>query len=249
MKKNMYFLVFMLLIVFSSCDSDNNNNTTAGVWLNYYPRDVTDLTVNAGGLKYNENGVEIGKWDVMKEDIIPADAFYMCIKTSDNSNYTEYLYDLGEIDGERIRVEPKTELEKEIELSFRNYQAQTRLAIHVVDYRTTGVHNLQITANQDFAGIQAGESLNEIFAIKHFAPNIVISSKSEEIVVAWGDEKHSPKTINEWLQYEPFAQAYIQVALAAIPESIPESIIFSIDLTTEDGSILHTETPVVHLIP
>ncbi len=247
MKYRLLLLILPLLII--SCQKENNNKYE-NIWLNFYPRTVTEVFLYPAGAKIDPNFdyQKYDTWDGMKGDKIPVDAFYMCFKTSDTSFTNDYIYDLGERDEARIEKKATNELEREITDSFNKYVVTTRTVLEVIDYRTTGVSNLNITANVPFAGKAAGESLNELFTLKELAPNIVINEESNDVVVDWGDDKNLPTTIAEWLAYEPMAQAYMNLYLNIVPKTIPSSIIFSIDLTTNTGKVLHCQTPEVHLI-
>ncbi len=243
-------LLLILPLILISCNKDRNNNIE-NIWLNFYSRPVTELSLYPAGLKLDEDFdyQKYDTWNGMEGEDIPVDAFYLCLKTSDTAFRPHArVYEIGGIDETRLKNEATNELERNIAASFDKYVATTRTVREVIDYRTTGVSNIQITANVAFAGKAAGESLNDLFTLKDFEPNIIINKESEEIVVSWGDREHFPTTIEEWLAYEPMAQTYMSLFLAVVPQILPKAIIFSIDLTTDTGEVLHCQTPEVHLI-
>ncbi len=239
MKVHHLFIVGLTFIL-ASCS--NGGSTKEEIYAKFYPRTVFQVSLTPYGSIENKHLVN--------------SMLYLVLKTSDGPiERRESVNYYGDFDISNYN-DAVTPLEKEIENSYFNYMEAmygdkiiTRSIIQTIEYRTTGVNNLVITADKSLGGIPAGESLNSLFILNDFNPKIIIDKDTKEILVGWGDTANFPTSLSEWLAHNPLAQASMVLKLSnSVSDEIPETITFSVTLTTDTDQVLKANAEKMYTI-
>ena len=133
--------------------------------------------------------------------------------------------------------------------AYFNKQKTTRMWIECVDYRTTPIKDIKITASADINDVKAGESLNEQFLVDEYPSfhNFIITSNKDLIT---DSKKISNITIDQYLYYRPMAPAAMTFRFVDdFDVKAPVETTFTVEITTFDGHVLKSETPLVTLTP
>ncbi len=147
------------------------------------------------------------------------------------------------------------EHDKVIETKLLEYfeSKTTRSALYSdlkhIDYRITAIKNIKITASQDVCGIKTGESLNSLFVIDGYADyhNFIITANKNLIT---GIDKICGIGIDQYLYYRPMAPAALYMKLRDnVNVNAPVETTFTIEITTDDGNVIMSVTPLVTLMP
>ena len=133
--------------------------------------------------------------------------------------------------------------------AYFNKQKTTRMWIECVDYRTTPIKDIKITASADINDVKAGESLNKQFLVDGYPSyhNFIITSNKDLIT---DSKKISNITIDQYLYYRPMAPAAMTFRFVdGFDVKAPVETTFTVEITTLDGHVLKSETPLVTLTP
>ncbi len=139
-------------------------------------------------------------------------------------------------------------IEKKLDDYFRR-MSKTRMNFVDLDYRTTPIKNLNITASQDFNGIKAGKSLNSLFVVSGYESRhyFIITANKDLITDA---DKIRDISIDQYLYYHPMAPASLYMKFRDnVNVSAPVETTFRIEITTDEGNVIKCETPLVTLMP
>lgn len=237
--KVQHVILLALALLFASCDDSVDNKEYVYAYFN--SRTVTEISLTPIA--------------TLKGNSIDSANFYLQLKTSNES--MQKLHYAWNYYGETYEADystASTPLEEKIEDSYMSYmdntfgnQVVTRTINQLIEYRTTGVESLTITADQPFGGVAAGESLNALFRLTEFFPEVIVNANTNEIAVDWRDVSNYPSTISEWLAKKPLAQATMIFKPLAIVTEIPENISFSVALSTNDGKSLQAESEEMYI--
>jgi len=133
--------------------------------------------------------------------------------------------------------------------AYFNKQKTTRMWIECVDYRTTPIKDIKITASADINDVKAGESLNKQFLVDGYPMyhDFIITSNKDLIT---DSKKISNITIDQYLYYRPMAPADMRFRFVDdFDIKAPVETAFTVEITTLDGHVLKSETPLVTLTP
>ena len=133
--------------------------------------------------------------------------------------------------------------------AYFNKQKTTRMWIECVDYRTTPIKDIKITASADINDVKAGESLNKQFLVDGYPSrhDFIITSNKDLIT---DPKKISDITIDQYLYYRPMAPAAMIFRFVDdFDIKAPVETTFTVEITTLDGHVLKSETPLVILTP
>ena len=142
--------------------------------------------------------------------------------------------------------------DKLIEAKLSDYlynRKVTRTVLRHVDYRTTPIKDIKITASADINDVKAGESLNEQFLVDEYPSrhDFIITSNKDLIT---DSKKISDITIDQYLYYRPMAPAAMTFRFVdGFDVKAPVETTFTVEITTFDGHVLKSETPLVILTP
>ena len=139
-------------------------------------------------------------------------------------------------------------IEEKLKEYFSNI-SKTRMYFVPLDYRTTPIKNLNITASQDINGIKAGKSLNNLFVVSGYEGHhyFIITANKDLITDA---DKIKGISIDQYLYYHPMAPASLYMKFRDnVNVSAPVETIFNIEITTDEGNVIKCETPLVTLMP
>ena len=142
--------------------------------------------------------------------------------------------------------------DKLIETKLSDYlykRKVTRTVLRHVDYRTTPIKDIKITASADINDVKAGESLNKQFLVDEYPGylNFIITSNKDLIT---DSKKILNITIDQYLNYRPMAPAAITFRFVdGFDVKAPVETTFTVEITTFDGHVLKSETPLVTLTP
>jgi hypothetical protein len=142
--------------------------------------------------------------------------------------------------------------DKIIEAKLSDYlynRKTTRTYFKHIDYRTTPIKDIKITASADINDVKAGESLNKQFLVDEYPSfhNFIITSNKDLIT---DSKKISDITIDQYLYYRPMAPAAMTFRFVdGFDVKAPVETTFTVEITTLDGHVLKSETPLVTLTP
>ncbi|MBO4596382.1 MAG: hypothetical protein J5676_00690 [Bacteroidaceae bacterium] len=142
--------------------------------------------------------------------------------------------------------------DKIIEAKLSDYlykRKVTRTVLRHVDYRTTPIKDIKITASADINDVKAGESLNKQFLVDGYPSrhDFIITSNKDLIT---DPKKISDITIDQYLYYRPMAPAAMTFRFVDdFDIKAPVETTFTVEITTLDGHVLKSETPLVTLTP
>ena len=142
--------------------------------------------------------------------------------------------------------------DKIIEAKLSDYlynRKTTRTVLEYVDYRTTPIKDIKIAASADINDVKAGESLNKQFLVDGYPSyhNFIITSNKDLIT---DSKKISNITIDQYLYYRPMAPAAMIFRFVDdFDIKAPVETTFTVEITTLDGHVLKSETPLVTLTP
>ncbi len=109
--------------------------------------------------------------------------------------------------------------------------------LEMIEYRTTGVKDLRITANCKLFGKNAGEDLKNYFYISRYTPKVIISFETNAMLYGFLSDE-LPESIEEWLSLKPMAQPVIYLEMESIPEELPQTVQFTVELETSSGALI-----------
>jgi hypothetical protein len=187
-------------------------------------------------------------------NFFPAQDFFLNIETH-NLNIEELFSEFEDAYSEIILNldEPIPDLETQIELDYRKKSASSSMylksavdytAMIEMEYRIDGVRNFKISALDKLFDQEPGTSLNEYFKIIRYDPDFIASSDTYNLLYGFSD-KDKPEDIDEWLNLSPLAPALMYVAFREVPEDLPESIRFVVEMETDKGKVLRDTSQVI----
>ncbi len=133
--------------------------------------------------------------------------------------------------------------------AYLNNRKTTRMYLQHIDYRTTPIKDIKITASADINDVKAGESLNKQFLVDGYPSyhNFIITSNKDLIT---DSKKISNITIDRYLYNSPMAPAAMIFRFVDdFDIKAPVETTFTVEITTFDGHVLKSETPLVTLTP
>ncbi|GHT55843.1 hypothetical protein FACS189451_12980 [Bacteroidia bacterium] len=119
--------------------------------------------------------------------------------------------------------------------------------IHI-EYRITGVRNLQISSlDAPLFGKPKGESLNDFFDIVLYDPKILADKPTKNLILGESaPNSEFPRSIKEWLSYEPLGQPNMYIKPnAPLGVPLPVTARFVVKLETDDGKVLMDTTKAI----
>lgn len=133
--------------------------------------------------------------------------------------------------------------------TLRSGVGEAYLNLITVQYRTTGVRDLKVSADKSLWGVASGQSLNEYLRIVDMSPRQIISSEAERLLIGY-QSKQKVTELSEWLSLKPMAQPGMWLSFKTTPEELsdtPMDVKFTVELTTNEGVVL-TDTLDVKLV-
>jgi hypothetical protein len=255
------FFATLLLMCLPACNREQHAPTMP-VSLVFYPRTCTCLWVAHGPQNlekfYSKPDNDPSRWT----DTINNTKFYISFMTG-NKELTNIPYYgknfpfLTFYDGyEKPNGVHISSLEEEIQLDYEKYyfsqnnsttNGELNSSLKNISYRTNGVTKLKISSiDKPLFGIGLNESLNDYFEVKFPYQSLIASYKTKSLIYGCMDED-KPTTIDEWLHLFPLAQPTMLFYLKAIPDGLPITTRFRIDLETDDGMQLSDTTRMITL--
>jgi len=257
------------LLILSSCDEKEVLPPPSGIGYNYRARQCKyawALNGDSQILLPKEKKVSIDKYELyfttlnISLDSIKESDLYDHQKLSDFYNYNRWIKS-GASDS--IMCPPfvvvaalKNKYEENhdiiIEKKLNDYYrrlSKTRMIFVDIDYRTTPIKNLNITASQDINGIKAGNSLNSLFVVDGYEDrhDFIITANKDLIT---DKEKIRGISIDQYLYYRPMAPASLFLKFREnVNVTAPVETTFSIEITTEEDNVIKCNTPLVTLMP
>ena len=144
--------------------------------------------------------------------------------------------------------EPCPSIEKSMREDFRQY-SETKTSLLTFEYRTTQITGLTISSpDYDLFGVPVGESLNDCFEIARYQPDYIISGSTKKIICGFTNPQR-PTSIYGWLTFSPMAQPAMFLKLKSVPENLPVTLTFEVEMTTADGTVLTDRTQPITLLP
>lgn len=270
-------LLFLSLLSFYSCNKEEERGIVETPLYMFHSRECKYVWAHNKQkiVKKNEktNYQRIERRYVYNGESVQAQNYYLvfttcnvdldCCDMGDGHNLKE-LYESGQEeviswrfykDLYRSSNSFEDEHDKVIETKLLDYfnKKATRSALYAylvdIDYRTTPIKDLKITASQDIFGIKAGESLNSLFLIDGYddSHDFIITADKNLITDA---EKIKGIGIDQYLYYHPMAPAELFMKLRNnVNVNTPVETTFTLEITTDDGNVLKSVTPLVKIMP
>jgi len=253
------FTAIILLLSLFSCKKENNGNDN--YFLDFRPRECEFLFV-VSGEKFHLTSPEGIKY--VDYQAYPRDGYddalnlFLAIHTH-NLNVDSIInaeggklpyFNPGIHEG---ITNPIPDLETQIELNYRKKSASSSgdlksaldyTAMIEMEYRIDGVRNFKISALDKLFDQEPGTSLNEYFKIIRYDPDFIASSDTHNLLYGFSD-KDKPEDIDEWLNLSPLAPALMYVAFREVPDDLPESIRFVVEMETDKGKVLRDTSQVI----
>lgn len=262
MKRNLILIITVLALI--SCEI--NNEMKESYFFIFYPRKANHVWVTPckiitteykGDLYYEYlkiNSDERLKINDFFLSVITADKrIDSLIKESINPLYEYITFSFGS----KFTSQGIPALEKEITLNYNKY-IKSRSAKNNnnngfgdssenIEYREDGIEKFNITAlDAPLFGKPIGTSLNQYFEIFNYSPNFISSYENKSLLYGYTD-KVKPTTIDEWLSLAPLAQPTMFLRLNTIPENLPLTLRFKVDMVTTDGIMITDTTKIFTL--
>ncbi len=140
---------------------------------------------------------------------------------------------------------PDMEIENQLSQLFN----QTRARTAWVDYRITPIKDIKITSSMNIGGVKAGESLNDLLVVCDYPVNHwFIITANKQLIERFDDIMNI--SIDKYLSYHPMAPAALRLKFrdgVSIAEATKAT--FTIELTTDEGNVLKSETRAICLLP
>jgi hypothetical protein len=242
------FIIPALMLVLISCSKQD----TGGISLTFYPRHCIYIYL-VPGMKVQSSSQNFYDQyrDVEQGATIKADSLVLAVLTSnfEISNvflrgYPGLLYPtINQFQDENnIVIENKIKLLYENSYTLSSGAGSTEVP---VEYRLDGIKSMKITTliTQLF-GVPLGGSLNNYFTIKHYLPEFIISSDGQNLLYPDSGAEF-PSAISEWIGVSPMAQPAMYLEFNAIPDELPQTVRFVLEMETMSGTILtYTSFPV-----
>jgi hypothetical protein len=255
-----HFLLFCGCLVFLLSCKDRYDDTE-GYFLDFRPRKCSFLCITPGQtLNILYEGITFTDYkDLDKNYIVKNYNLFIAIQTS-NQDIREgrdyiHVYFVGNLDNVNYSESIPT-LEHQIEQDYkqRNSSQKTKGQLNndlyenliPMEYRITGIRNLQISATVPLFGKTAGESLNDFFDIIRYDPQIIASSQTHNLLMGFSTPADElPRSIDEWLSLQPLAQTnmYFQPN-TPLGIALPADVRLAIEMETEEGLVLRDTTAV-----
>ena len=251
----MKHLIFILVLLsLFSCKRENSGKDN--YFLEFRPRECNYIFAVPGYIKktvYQGNTYFDYRF-YSETNFFPAQDFFLNIETH-NLN-VEKLFSESENAYSEIMLnldEPIPDLETQIEVNYRKKSASLKsnlksavdyTAMIEMEYRIDGAKNFKISALDKLFGQEPGTSLNEYFKIIRYDPDFIASSDTYNLLYGFSD-KDKPEDIDEWLNLSPLAPALMYVAFREVPDDLPDSIRFVVEMETDKGKVLKDTSEVI----
>ncbi|MFW5752043.1 MAG: hypothetical protein ACOCW8_01755 [bacterium] len=248
------FAIILLLSLFSCIKEDNGNDN---YFLEFRPRECNYLYAIPG---YMEKTVFQGNtyYDYkhyIENSAFPAEYFFLDIGAHNLD--IEKLFSESDDPWSIINNnldEPIPDLETQIELNYKKKSASLKSNLKSstagdnlveMEYRTDGVEKFNISALEKLFDQEPGTSLNEYFKIIRYDPDFIASADTHNLLYGFSD-KDKPEAIDEWLNLSPLAPAIMYAAFREVPNDLPDSIQFVVEIEIDRGKVLRDTSEVIH---
>jgi hypothetical protein len=255
------FLVFFLV----GC-GDNTDNTQ-DVLFSFYPRKCKFISSEYARLVGSEYD---GNTYYDKEEIINdtccSDSLLLIVSTSnldslpDECNWyvrsmpyrfhEDFDINIQDLDGHNTALEQQMKedyLKPASSSSGRKSTSSYYTNLVNLEYRTTGVTAFSITCNKTLFGKVPGTSLNGYFYIYGLDPHQIVSYETKELIFGCNDDLDQ-MGLAEWLDMKPMAQPTMYLRLNSTPPEVPDTVNFTIHVTTTAGLKLELVTQDIVLV-
>jgi hypothetical protein len=229
----------MGLVFFPACKNENGEEKKA-YDVRFLPRKASFLFASFG--------------DAGLSGSVNKDRFHVSVETSNFDINDAYAFSLRHerLDNSIPSLEQQMELdcrakfpsEKNLPNSHSLFEKGVRQTFFDIEYRTTAVRNLTITADVPLFGKPAGESLNDFFDITGYEPPMIASSVTNALLYAYSSSTY-PETLSEWLNLSPLAQAAMYLTPNREMEELPVTLRFEVKMETTEGTILSATTQAI----
>jgi hypothetical protein len=244
-------LLFTIIILLSIACKENNDNIESYSF-DFKPRKcniVSLLSMKQTATEYN--GITYFEYLSIEENTKIKSSIYVIGIWAANG-FDRFVID-----------DPIPSLEKEISIDYEKYLNKSYLpsksnllqdtdfelatTIHEIEYRLDGIVNFNISSlDAPLFSKPIGSSLNQYFEIFKYNPDFIASYDSKRLLYGYTD-KEKPNAIDEWLSLRPMAQSSMYVRLKSIPDNLPVTLRFKVDMETTNGIIVSDTTDVVTL--
>ncbi len=252
-------IAIILLLSLFSCKKENNSNDS--YFLDFRPRECDYLFIVSGEIFHHTSpeGINYVDYQAYPEDgYDDALNLFLALHTH-NLNVDSIInaeggklpyFNPGIYEG---ITNPIPDLETQIELNYqkKNVSLKSNLKISTVsaaliemEYRIDGVDNFNISALGKLFNQEPGTSLNQYFKIIRYDPDFIASSDTQNLLYGFSD-KDKPEDIDEWLNLSPLAPALMYVAFREVPDDLPESIRFVVEMETDRGVVLKDTSQII----
>ena len=268
MKLKTFLLLALCTTAFISCNKDDEDIIYEKTDYVYIPRKCNFIWAHNAKLVTEQQGtsantlvqpIDMGTNVAVKDYIL---GFSTCNKAWDyilpsmsDQTYAEQ-FRTGEIDSmlapayTMLDFQMNDEHDKAIEQKLDDYfMPSTRLNLIFIEYRTTPIKNIKITSSVAVNGIAPGESLNSLFTIFGYANrhDFIITADKDLIT---DNNKLYNIPLDQFVSYHPMAPTAMKMKfIDGVTIEKSEDATFHIEITTDDGKVLTTDTRSVHLEP
>ncbi len=236
----------MISFTIISCKDRSVNDEN--YFIEFQPRNcniVGVLSKQKVETKYN-NEIYFDYIDLTENTLIKSSNYTLVVSTSNGRGQNDFDTSISSI-------------EKEIELNYKKWVSILKAKSSINDasnvftnkidirYRIDGVVNFNISSlDAPLFGKPIGTSLNQYFEIFKYDPDFIASYESKRLLYGYTD-KVKPTAIDEWLSLSPMAQPTMFLRLNTIPENLPVTLRFKVDMETTNGITISDTTKVITL--
>lgn len=259
------FILLLTTLLLISCKDNNGNDES--YFLEFYPRKANHIWTTPGKIITTEykGYIYYDYKTIYSDEQLKIKDFFLSVVTADKrtDSLLKTINQLFEFitfysDSKFISLGNST-LEKEIEMNYKKHSnsikvksignQNTNINTSKIDieYRIDGVVNFNISSlDAPLFGKPIGTSLNQYFEIFKYDPDFIASYESKRLLYGYTD-KVKPTAIDEWLSLSPMAQPTMFLRLNTIPENLPVTLRFKVDMETTDGITISDTTKVITL--
>ena len=272
MKTKKIFLLLLCFSLFYSCNKKEENPIfRQATYYNFIPRQCKYIW--AHNVRLNQitfdDGSFFNDYEYMsKEDSVSFTNYVLEFSTSSTTwedylcyldvEYPDYAknYRSEKVDTLAIPLYTKMYSDYAVEspdMGIENQLSQlfnqTRAHLVWVDYRITPIKDIKITSSMNIGGVKAGESLNDLLVVWDYPVyHWFIITANKQLIGRFDDIMNI--SIGQYLSYHPMAPAALKLKFrdgVSIAEATKAT--FTIELTTDEGKVLRSETRAVNLLP
>jgi len=247
--------LFIVLFFVGAISCDRKKEPEGNYFLEFRPRECNFIFAVPGYIEktvYQGNTYSDYKF-YSETNSFPPQSFFLNVETH-NMNIEKLFSELEDAYSEvSLNLdEPIPDLETQIELNYRKKNATSSdlksaldyTAMIVMEYRIDGVRNFKISALDKLFDQEPGTSLNEYFKIIRYDPDFIASSDTHNLLYGFSD-KDKPEAIDEWLSLSPLSPAQMYFAFREVPDDLPDSIQFVVEMETDKGKVLRDTSQVI----